>query len=304
MGGVARGAAVLSVALGLSLVAQVASGSEALASESSSTGVHYFVPRGARRSGGGGGTNLFFHDAGASVEVTPHIYLSFWGPEWTTLTDAEKAQSYTSGFFSNVGGSSWLNTTTQYCKSVPASTVDCSTVNTAVKITNPGNQSDVFNDPTPVPSHPRTRDIVAAALRLETRFGFHADALYMVLTPSGKSQAGFGTSFCAYHSAVSTTSGPVAVAYVPYQSDSATCNDNPARLPYGGFSISGGHEYAEAQTDPFPASAWLDGNGAEIGDKCETTLDTITLNSSPYAVQALWSNAFNKGAGGCVTAYP
>lgn len=295
MGRGRRHVAVVAAVLGLCVVGQVTATAAADASSPSdgAPSVHYFVPRGARRPGGVGGANLFFHDASAAVEVTPHIYLSFWGPEWASLGDAE---SYVSGFFGNVGGSSWLATTTQYCQNVPAGTTDCSKVNTAVPITNPSAQSRAFNDPTPVPVHPKSRDIVAAALRLEAHFGFNADALYMVLTPSGKSQAGFGTSFCAYHGAVSTGSGALAVSYMPYQPDSAACNDNPAGLAFGGFSISGGHEYAEAQTDPVPATGWLDGSGAEIGDKCAGALGTITLNQTSYAVQDLWSNATS----GCV----
>jgi serine protease len=79
---------------------------------------------------------------------------------------------------------------------------------------------------------------------------------------------------------------------------------------FDGFSIVGGHEYAEAATDPFPNSGWLDGAGAENGDKCawissgQGASTNITLGSNYYAVQSLWSNAFNGGAGGCVISYP
>jgi serine protease len=67
---------------------------------------------------------------------------------------------------------------------------------------------------------------------------------------------------------------------------------------FDGFSIVGGHEYEEAQTDPFPSSGWLDRFGSENADKCAwNSLSTnITLGSSYFAVQPIWSNK----AGGCV----
>jgi hypothetical protein len=139
---------------------------------------------------------------------------------------------------------------------------------------------------------------VAAADRLVGHFlPLDSNALYMVLTPSGKSQSGSGTSFCAYHGAASVPEGTMAFAYVPYQPDFAACNANPGTDPaekaFGGFSISAGHEYAEAQTDPFALIAWTDKNGEEIADKCEgIPPGTIQLGSpaKPYAVQGLWSN--------------
>jgi hypothetical protein len=290
-------AVIVSLGLGVAGLATGAVTAGASAPPDTSARVHYFSPRGARRAVGGGKRDLSFQHLGASVEVKPKVYLSFWGPEWSTLTDA---QNYVTGFFGNVGGSSWLATTSQYCQNVPAGTVDCSAVPGPVFIANPvGQLGGVLNDTTPVPSHPTNGDIVAAADRLVGQFGaLDPNALYMVLTPAGKSQRGFGTSFCAYHGAASVPQGTMAFAYVPYQPDAPVCNDNPGGIALGGFSISGGHEYAEAQTDPFAVTAWTDKNGMEIGDKCETSLGTIGLGSpaSSYAVQGLWSNK----DGGCV----
>src|SRR5207244_4108062 len=78
---------------------------------------------------------------------------------------------------------------------------------------------------------------------------------------------------------------------------------------FDGFSIVGGHEYAETITDPYPNSGWLDGRGAENGDKCawissgQGAAANISLGGNNYAVQSLWSNAFNGGSGGCVLSY-
>jgi serine protease len=63
-------------------------------------------------------------------------------------------------------------------------------------------------------------------------------------------------------------------------------------------------------TDQFPNGGWLDGGGAENGDKCawissgQGASANVSMGSSSYPVQSLWSNAFNSNAGGCVLSYP
>jgi hypothetical protein len=82
-------------------------------------------------------------------------------------------------------------------------------------------------------------------------------------------------------------------------------NDSFGNGYFDGLSVVGGHEYAEAQTDPFPNSGWLDSRGAESGDKCAwSPLSTnITLGTNFFAVQPLWSNRANATKGGCVTSF-
>ena len=89
---------------------------------------------------------------------------------------------------------------------------------------------------------------------------------------------------------------------------------NPSNNAFGngyfdGFSIVGGHEYAETITDPYPDTGWLDRFAAENGDKCawissgQGAAADISLGGASYAVQSLWSNAFNNRSGGCVNSY-
>jgi hypothetical protein len=70
------------------------------------------------------------------------------------------------------------------------------------------------------------------------------------------------------------------------------------------------HELAEATTDP-DLSAWADGNGRELGDKCErqygSTYKTrnggdanISLGGEDFLIQELW---VNDGAGYCSMSY-
>ncbi len=109
---------------------------------------------------------------------------------------------------------------------------------------------------------------------------------------------------------------------LPWQLD-ANCgcgenfvNSGSAGL-FDGWSLVGGHEYAEMVTDPAPVTGWIDAldetgstaSGGEIADKCvwagspwglndpfgDVTLPVGT-KTYPFAMQSLWSNA----AGRCV----
>ncbi len=265
------------------------------------------------------GSNLYSH--GGPVTVTPMVYISYWGSEWATTANwgggytNTQAQAYINGFFGNVGGSSWINSTTQYCQNVPSGSTSCN-VTGAVKITNPAAQlGATWNDTTTVPSQPSQTDINNAAARLAQHMAANGvpistNAIYVVFTPHGKSQSGFGTQWCAYHSSTTTSNITFGFAYVPYQPDAGSAcgmnfvnatNNSFGNGYFDGFSIVGGHEYGEAETDILPASGWLDSRGSENGDKCawSSSSTDVTLGGNAYAVQPLWSNATSS----CVTSY-
>ena len=253
-----------------------------------------------------GSANLFSH--GGVIESAAKVYIVYWGSDWGANT---AARSYIEGFFNGVGGSSWANSTTQYCQGVPSGTVQCGSA--GLHPTNPGNElsGHVWNDTSPVPTSPTQSQISAEASALAAHFGpVDQQADYMVFTPSGHSMNGFQTTWCAWHS----SSGNMSYSYMPYQPDAgAACGMNfvnPGSSGYfDGFSIVGGHEYAETITDPYPNSGWLDSRGAENGDKCawissgQGAAANIALSTGSYAVQSLWSNAYNNGSGGCVLSY-
>src|SRR5437660_976045 len=71
----------------------------------------------------------------------------------------------------------------------------------------------------------------------------------VVATPTGHSTPGFGTSFCAYHGAVSAHPN-VTYTDLPYMTDAGTsCGENSVNGANGkldGVSIVEGHELAEA----------------------------------------------------------
>ncbi|GAC1417094.1 MAG: hypothetical protein NVSMB57_12250 [Actinomycetota bacterium] len=310
----ARSIAVLGAAIAaLALVAPA---------HASSAGAHGMevnrAPRGYGKPSGGGSTNLSYHGGtgGIGVETAPKIYLVTWG--WTS--DPSGELPYLQNFYSGVGGSSWNNSVTQYCQNVPTGTINCAGISGAQFAGNPANfYAGLWQDTSTPPSQPTQSQLAGEATRAAAYFGnttssSNASVQYVVATATGKSSSGFGTQYCAWHSSTSSTYGTIAYTNLPYMTDAgASCGQNFVNSgsagTLDGVSIVGGHELAETETDQFPNGGWLDSNGKENGDKCawissgQGASQNITLSTGTFAVQSLWSNAFNSGAGGCVISY-
>jgi len=262
---------------------------------------------------------------GGQVFTAPSIFLIYWGPQWssgfsTGGYSSAQAQTYVNSFLGGVGGSPWLNSTTQYCQGISVGQQFCAGQAGAQFVTNPAAQlAGTWIDTTAVPRSPSDSAVRAAAARGASHFGYRSTTLYMVLTPHGRSTPGFGVQWCAYHDNSTFSGQPLAYANIPYQPDAgASCgrnfvngtNDTFGHGYFDGFSIVTGHEYAETITDAFPSSilAWVDSQGAENGDKCawsqgpgpQSAARDVTLGSQSFAVQSLWSNLANSGSGGCV----
>ena len=253
---------------------------------------------------------------GIGVETAPKVYLVLWGSQWNN-NDPSGENSLLQSFFSHVGGSSWLNSVTQYCQGVASGTVFCGTSGAHA-----GNPNGIFagawsDNSAAAPSHPSQSQLAAEALNAATHFGnttasSNASVQYVIATATGNNSTGFGTQYCAYHSSVSGTVGNVAYTNLPYITDAgASCGANFNGLgSKAGITIVEGHELAETATDQFPSTGWLDGSGAENGDKCawissgQGAAASVSLNGSSFPVQSLWSNAFNSNSGGCVQSYP
>jgi len=266
----------------------------------------------------GSASELSYHGGigGIGVETAPKVYLVLWGSQWNN-NDPTGEAAILQNFYSGVGGSSWANSVTQYCQGVPSGTVFCNGSGTAAG--NPKNVlAGVFADNGSLaPSHPRQSQFAAEAVRAAQHFGnntaaSNASVQYVIATASGHNSRGFGSQFCAYHSATSSSVGNVAYTNLPYITDAgASCGANFNGLsPDAGITIVGGHEMAETMTDQFPNGGWLDSGGAENGDKCawissgQGAAADISLSTGTFPVQSLWSNAFNNGSGGCVLSYP
>jgi serine protease len=262
--------------------------------------------------------DLTYHGGigGIGVETHPKVFLVLWGSQWNN-NDPSREASILEEFYQGVGGSSWSKSVTQYCQGVPNGTVSCNGSGTPV-----GDPSGIFtavwaDNASTAPSKPRQSQIAAEAVRAAQHFGnttaaSNASVQYVIATAHGHNSSGFGTQYCAYHSATSSIVGNVAYTNLPYITDAgASCGANFNRLgANAGITIVGGHEMAETMTDQFPNGGWLDSSGAENGDKCawissgQGAAAHVTFSTGTFPVQSLWSNAFNSGSGGCVLSYP
>jgi len=265
---------------------------------------------------GGGSTktnNLLFN--GGNVETAPKVYLVIWGSQWIN-NDPSGEEAILTAFLNQVGGSSWLNSVSQYCQGVNKGTEFCNGSGTAA-----GNPTDMFmqvvyDTGSRAPKRPKQSDLAAEAVHAaelvgNTSAGSNDSAQYIIATASGNSASGFGVQYCAWHSYTSSNYGNIAYTNLPYITDAgAGCGANFNGLgPNAGITIVEGHELAETITDQFPSGGWLDGSGAENGDKCawissgQGASTDVAFSTDTFPVQSLWSNAFNSGSGGCVMSY-
>ena len=222
---------------------------------------------------------------GGPVENTPTVYLVFWGSQWNS--DGNGVQSYLTNFFSGVGTSSdnWSTVMTQYTDSNGNGPVFSGSVLGGTWVDNGA----------AAPSNASQTDIANEADNGAAHFGVSGpNSDIFVVSPSGTSPDGFpNTGFCAWHS----WDGNVAFTNMPYVLDAgSSCGANSVQSQLDGFSIVGGHEYAEAVTDPEPSSGWVASDGEENGDLCAwMNLSALNLPTGSFAVQPTWSNS----AGGC-----
>jgi len=259
--------------------------------------------------------NLYYHGGtgGVGVETAPKVYLIYWGSQWNS-NDPSGEAGIQQSFFNGVGGSSWSNSTIQYCQGVASGTYFCKGAGTPA-----GNQPGMlagtwYDNASAAPSKPRQGQLAAEAVHAAAHFGNTANntTQYVINTATGNNASGFGTRYCAWHSSTSSSYGNIAYTNMPYITDAgASCGANFNGLgPSAGITIVGGHEFAETVTDQYPSTGWLDSGGAENGDKCawissgQGAAANVTLSTGSFAVQSLWSNAFNSNSGGCVLSYP
>ena len=263
-------------------------------------------------------SNLTYHGGSSGVETgADKVYLVYWGSQWNN-NDPSGEASIQQSFFNHVGGSSWNNSVTQYCQGVASGTIFCGTSGTHA--TNPSGvlAGTWYDNAAAAPSSPSQAQLGAEAIAAAAHFGntsasANKTVQYVINTATGNNAGGFGTQYCAWHSSTSSPAyGNIAYTNMPYLTDAgASCGAGFNGLgPTAGITIVGGHEFAETETDIFPNGGWLDSRGNENGDKCawistgnQGASANVTMNGATFPVQSLWSNAFNGGAGGCVTSY-
>ena len=241
---------------------------------------------------------------GGSVQHTPHVYLLLWGPDWSSDPSQAASASYLENFYSGLGvtpDDNWSAITSQYADS------------TGHPIFTGSVYEGVWQDNNPPPTGVGQPGLAAEADAFTSNQGITDlnDAQIIVATQSGTCPAGFDAPscnggpdpYCAWHS-----SSNEPYTNLPYLLDAGTACGEDSVNPngtYDGFSIVGGHEYAESITDPYPHSGWVDTNdpgGGETADKCvwSPLSSDVSLSTGPFAMQPLWSNAAN----GCVMSVP
>jgi hypothetical protein len=246
---------------------------------------------------------------GGSVQHSPHVYLLLWGPNWSSDPSQAASASYLESFYAGLGvqpKDSWSEITSLYGDSSGFPTFTGSVYEGA------------FHDTSTPPAGVDQSQLAAEADAFASTNGITdlADAQIVVATQSGTCPEGFyspncdgGTgNYCAWHS---NSNEPY--TNLPYILDAGSgCGEDIVQNQYDGFSIVGGHEYAETITDPFPVSGWWDSadpSGGEIGDKCawrdpvsgNIDIGTVTLSTGTFAMQPLFNNdALANGGDGCV----
>ena len=246
---------------------------------------------------------------GGAVQHSPHVYLLLWGPHWSTDSSQAASAAYMENFYAGLGvqpQDSWSTINSLYGDSGGYPTFTGSVYKGA------------FQDASTPPSGVDQGQLAAEADAFASVEGITdlANAQIVVATQSGTCPDGFyspscagGTgNYCAWHS---NSNEPY--TNLPYILDAGGgCGEDIVQNQYDGFSIVGGHEYAETVTDPFPVSGWWDPSdpfGGEIGDKCawrdpvsgNIDIHTVTLSTGTFAMQPLYdNNALANGGDGCV----
>jgi ricin-type beta-trefoil lectin protein len=246
---------------------------------------------------------------GGSVQHSPHVYLLLWGPNWSSDPSQAGSAAYLESFYAGLGvepQDSWSTITSQYGDGSGFPTFTGSVYEGA------------FQDTSTPPSGVDQSQLGAEADAFASTQGITdlADAQIVVATQSGTCPQGFYSpncdggsgDYCAWHS---NSNEPY--TNLPYMLDAGSgCGEDIVQSQYDGFSIVGGHEYAETITDPFPVSGWwdsADGSGGEIGDKCawrdpvsgNVDIATVALSTGTFAMQPLFNNdALANGGDGCV----
>jgi putative Ig domain-containing protein len=271
------------------------------------------------------------------------FYGSQWGTQSTnsngdvTLSgDPSGIAPYLQEFFKGLGtnNETWSGTATQYCDGVAVGAQSCPASNTEhVAYPTGGALSGVWVDESAAsPSAASGHQLGVEAVNAAAHFGnttqaLNRDAQYVIISPHGTDPDHYETQgFCAWHDyngdstlsggPVSSPYGDIAFTNLPYIPDAgASCGQNFVNSgsagTLDGVSIVEGHEYTETITDQNPAGGWTDSSGEEIGDKCAWITPgtsggaaNLSLATGSFAVQSMWANDANSGAGGCDISHP
>jgi len=231
---------------------------------------------------------------GGHVQVTPKIYLVFWG--WgqagafdhTTpgmpANDPDGAAQHMTNFVKAMGGTDWAGVSTQYYETDNGQNV---------YIQNPSNVYGGvwYDDTNPIHDNVSGLELAQEAQRAVAHFGvtdLH-NSQFVIAQPQKFNEAGFngGVGYCAWHDYTQPQYYPgvqagISFTNMPYVLNmGASCGQNSVNTGYytgrlDGFTIVMGHEIEETITDPGAEDVingqnlggWYDYAAYENGDKC------------------------------------
>ena len=307
-----------------------------------------------------GPETLSFGGGVDSIGVTsgaPKVYLVFWGTQWGTegtnssgyatfTGDPRNAAPYIQAWIKGLGtnGELWSGVMTQYCdgSQVAVGATSCPSGAPHVRYPSGALAGIWYDNSAASPSQASGKQLAAEAVKAAGHFGNTTQASnryaqYVILSPTGTHPDGFNTpggGFCAWHDyngdttlsgggAAPSPYGDIAFTNMPYVADlGASCGANFVSNSLDGYSIVGGHEYAETLTDQNPAGGWVNNTGSsftgqENGDECawissgQGAAALVAFSTGSFAMQSTWSNDTNRcdishpivsGSGGTPTA--
>jgi serine protease len=227
---------------------------------------------------------------GGIVLVHPKFFVVFWG--YKKYGDPDKVAPLLTRYLKSMGGSGHNNIYTQYYQQL-------SSQSQKTYITNPKMQlGGVWYDETnKVPESPTDAQVAAEALAAHNHFGATSEAAFVVATPHGRSTVGFGTKFCAYHSAYNF-SGDIYYTNLPYIPDARdNCGANfisPPKDENGadeGVTIAAGAMEGDSVTDPVPGTGWSGSEGGEISSPCVWNhVENDSFGKEAYTVGPMFSD--------------
>ena len=290
-----------------------------------------------------GPETLSFGGGVDSIGVTsgaPKVYLVFWGTQWGTegtnsngyatfTGDPSNAAPYIQAWIKGLGtnGELWSGVMTQYCDGSQVAVGATSCPSGAPHVGYPsGALAGIWYDNSAAsPSQASGKQLAAEAVKAAGHFGnttqaSNRDAQYVILSPTGTHPDGFNTpggGFCAWHDyngdttlsgggAAPSPYGDIAFTNMPYVADlGASCGAHFVSNSLDGYSIVGGHEYAETLTDQNPAGGWVNNTGSsftgqENGDECawissgQGAAALVAFSTGSFAMQSTWSNDTNR----------
>ncbi len=262
------------------------------------------------------------------------VYLVFYGTQWGTQStdgngnltfsnDSAGAAAHQQNLFKGLGtgNEQWSGTMTQYCDGpgVATNATSCASGSAHVGYPTGGTLAGVWYDnagaePDPASGNQLANEAINAAGHFgNTTAASNRYVQYVILSATGTNPDNWlSGGFCAWHDyngdsslsggAASSPYGDIAFTNMPYVLDQGSgCGQNFVNSGstgnLDGFTIVGGHEYAETVTDQNPAGGWTNhSNGQENGDECawissgQGASANVSMGNGTYAMQSTWSN--------------